>query len=58
MTCRLKNFKNLSTDSFDMKSGALDTWHLVHVPMVIYSKGDLLYCLWMDLKLECQFVMF
>ena len=28
-----------------MKAGALATWHLVHVPMIIYSKGDLLYCI-------------
>ena len=45
MTCMLLNFKNPSTDSWDMKSCALATWHLVHVPMVIYSKGDLLNCI-------------
>ena len=45
MTCMLSNFKNPSRDSWDMKSCALATWHLVHVPMVIYSKGDLLNCI-------------
>ena len=45
MTCMLLNFKNPSTDSWDMKSCALATWHLVHVPMVIYSMGDLLNCI-------------
>ena len=52
--CHL-NFNNQSTDSRDMKSVALVTWHLVHVPMVIYSKGDLLYCI---LQLKAWYVGF